>query len=114
MTSMQSVPFFQCKKALFGCSPQRGEGSRRCPAELSPEEDGDAGAAAEEPEEEQATGAAPAALSGQKVASEEQIGHGGWQPPRRSSEVAEVRGFRLDDLARAEGEAEAAAIAWRA
>ena len=56
--------------------PQRGEGSLRRPAELSAEEDGDAGAAAEEPEEEQATGAAPTALSGQKVAAgEEQIGH---------------------------------------
>ena len=57
--------------------PQRGEGSRRCPAELSPEEDGDARAAAEEPEEEeQSTGAAPAAFPGQKVAAgEEQIGH---------------------------------------
>ena len=89
--------------------PQRGEGALRGQAELSPQEDGDIGAAAEKPEEEQAIGAAPAALSGQEVSVEEQIGHGGRTSPRRSPEVAEVGGFRLDDLARAEGEAEAAA-----
>ena len=69
--------------------PQRGEGSLRRPAELSPEEDGDARAAAEEPEEEQATGAAPAALPGQKVSGEEQIGHGG-RPTETA--VTEIRG----------------------